>query len=167
VNPLDALLLILLVPFALRGWWRGFCRESLALVGLVGGILAAAAAGPEVAKAIVARRLLPPPAALFAAWATIFIVACMVAAIVGRIADRLVRALLLGGVNRFAGALFGSAKGAAVLGFALLVAEQVLPSPALTKTIADSRLGRPLERIAGSVIHTGRELGAPAEEKRA
>src|SRR4029450_2019408 len=37
VSPLDALLLILIVSFALRGWWRGFCRETLALIGLVGG----------------------------------------------------------------------------------------------------------------------------------
>ncbi len=167
MSPLDALLLILLVPFALRGWWRGFCRESLALVGLLGGILTAAAAGPELARGLVERRLLPAPVALFAAWAAIFIVACLLAAIVGRIADRLVRALLLGGVNRVAGALFGSAKGAALLGFALLVAEHVLASPGLTKVIADSRLGRPLEHIAGTVIHTGRELGGSPAERRA
>ena len=165
MSPLDALLLVLLVPFALRGWWRGFCRETLALAGLVGGALAAAAAGPELAKVFLARHLIPAPAALPAAWATIVLGACVVAALVGRIADRLVRALLLGGVNRVAGALFGAAKGAALLGFALLLAEQLAASPALTQAIAGSRLGRPLEQMAGTVIHTGRELGPPAERR--
>src|SRR5207249_2504835 len=46
VNQVDALLVVLLVPFALRGYVRGFCRESVGLVGLLAGGLAAAAWGP-------------------------------------------------------------------------------------------------------------------------
>ena len=167
MSPLDAILLILLVPFALRGWWRGLCRETLGLVGLSGGVLAAAAAGPTVAQRLLERHLVPPGAALPIAWAAIFVGTFVVADLVGRIADRLARALLLGGVNRLAGAFFGSAKGAALLGFALLFAEHALPSPALEQTIARSRLGRPLEQIAGSVIETGRELRSVPEERRA
>jgi membrane protein required for colicin V production len=167
VNQLDALLLVLLIVFALRGWWRGFCRESLGLAGLFGGVLAAAAAGPHLAEALLARRLVPAAVALPVAWAAIFVATWMVAALVGHLADRLVRALLLGGLNRFAGAVFGSAKGAALLGFLLLLAEHVTPSPALARVIASSRLGRPLEQIAGSVVATGRELGASAPRRRA
>src|SRR5438093_6425606 len=140
MSHLDALLLILLVPFALRGWWRGLCRETLSLVGLSGGVLAAAAAGPTLAQALLARQLVRPGVALPLAWAAIFIGTFVVADLVGRIADRLVRALLLGGVNRLAGAFFGSVKGAALLGFALLFAERLLLSPALDQSIALSRL---------------------------
>ena len=167
MSPLDAILLILLVPFALRGWWRGFCRETLALVGLFGGVLAAAAGGPELARALVEKRLLSPAAALPVAWVAIFVGAFVAADLVGRLADRLARTLLLGGVNRLAGAFFGSAKGAAFLGFALLLIERLLPSPALEQTIARSRLGRPLEQIADSVIATGRELRPAPAERRA
>jgi len=167
VSPLDALLLILLVPFAVRGWWRGFCRETLALIGLVVGALGAAAAGPQLASVLRARTVLPPVAALPVAWALIFLAAWVTAAFLGLVADRLARALLLGGLNRLAGALFGSVKGAALLGFALLLAEQVVPSPALTKVIAASRLGRPLEQVAVGVVRTGRELGAAPVERRA
>jgi membrane protein required for colicin V production len=159
VNPLDALLLILLVPFAFRGYFRGFCRESLGLVGVFGGVLVAAAAGPDLAKALLDEHALPPLAAPAVAYAALFLGTIVVAAIAGRIADSLARALLLGGVNRAAGALFGCAKGAAVLGFALLFVEQFAPSSALRNTIAGSRLGRPLEQIAGTVIHVGRQLG--------
>ena len=167
MSPLDALLLILLVPFTVRGWWRGFCRESFALVGLLVGALAAAATGPDVARIIVERHLLPPLAALPMAWATIFLVAWITAAVAGRLADRLARALLLGGVNRLAGALFGSLKGAALLGFGLLLAEHLVSSPAVTRVIAGSRLGRPLEQVAVGVVRTGRELGAGPAERRA
>jgi membrane protein required for colicin V production len=91
----------------------------------------------------------------------------LLAALVGRIADGIARALLLGGVNRVAGALFGCAKGAAVLGFALLLCEQVAPSSALRHIIASSRLGRPLEQIAGSVVQKGRQLGGGTGERQA
>jgi membrane protein required for colicin V production len=165
VNQLDALLLVVVVAFGLRGWWRGLCRETLALVGLFGGALAASAAGPQVAGAIVARKLLPPPVALPVAWAAVFLAAWVVAGIVGHVADRVARAFFLGGVNHAAGALFGSLKGAVLVGFALLLVEHAFPSPHLEEVIATSRLGRPLEHIADSVVATGRELGAA--ERRA
>ena len=167
MNQLDALLLILLVPFALRGWWRGFCRETLAIVGMVGGTLAAAAYAPALATAIEARHVVPSEAAVPLAWVAIILGACIAAAIVGRIADRLLRALMLGGANRLAGALFGSLKGAALLGFVLLLVEHFAPSPALARVIAASRLGRPLEAIAGSVVATGRDLGRVPQGRRA
>jgi membrane protein required for colicin V production len=165
VNPLDALLLILLVPFAFRGYFRGFCRETLGLVGVFGGALAAAAAGPDLANALLDRHALPAIAAWPVAYAAIFLAAFLLAALAGRAADVLARALLLGGVNRVAGALFGCAKGAAVLGFALLLCEHFVPSSSLTEVIAASRLGRPLEQIAGSVVQKGRQLGAAAERQ--
>jgi membrane protein required for colicin V production len=167
VSPLDALLLVLLVPFALRGWWRGFCRETLALAGVLCGVLAAAATGPRVAAILVEQRLLSESLALPVAWAGIVLGTCLVAAIIGRIADWLVRALLLGGVNRVAGALFGGLKGAAFLGFGLLLAEHAAPSSGLTRAIATSRLARPLEQIANSVVAHGRDLGPMHTERRA
>ncbi|HYR96350.1 MAG TPA: CvpA family protein [Candidatus Binatus sp.] len=166
MNPLDALLVILLVPFAFRGYFRGFCRETLGLVGIFGGVLAAAAAGPGFAQALVDQKALPAVAAWPVACAAIFVTVLVVAAIAGRIADGIARALLLGGVNRVAGALFGCAKGAAVLGFALLLSERLIASPSLTKVIAASRLGRPLEQIAGSVVQKGRQLGAGTGERQ-
>ena len=165
MNQLDALLLVVVVAFGLRGWWRGFCRETLALVGLFGGALAAAAAGPQVASAIVARQILPAPVALPVAWAGVFLAAWVVAGVFGHLADRLARALFLGGVNRAGGAVFGCLKGAVMLGFALLLVEHAFPSPRVAEMIATSRLGRPLEHIADTVVATGRELGAT--ERRA
>ena len=92
-------------------------------------------------------------------WAAVFVGVWLLGAILGRIADRLVRALMLGGLNRFAGTLFGAAKGAALLGFTLHLIEQTAPASGMSRVIAASRLGRPLEQVAGQVAQRGRELG--------
>ena len=162
MNQVDALLLILLIPFALRGYWRGFCRESLGLAGLIGGAAAAGALSPQLAAAFVARHLLSPLVARPVAFAAIFVAVTLAANILGLLTDRLVRALLLGGVNRAAGALLGFAKGAAVCGFLLLLLEHVVPSPALQEEIGRSRLGQPLVRFAAALLATHPEHRAPA-----
>ena len=163
MNQLDALLLILLIPFALRGYWRGFCREGLGLVGVFAGAFAAAAFGPELAATLVAHEIGWPSVALPLAYLVIFTAVWMAAAVLGAVADRIARALLLGGVNRVGGAILGSAKGATVLGFALLLAAR---APWMAATIEASRLGRPLMQIAGSVLDTGHLIhGRPAGQQ--
>jgi membrane protein required for colicin V production len=165
VNQLDALLLVLLAPFALRGYWRGFCRESFGLAGTLGGLVAAAAGGSRVAAVLVARELLSPAAAGPAAFVAVFVVVVVAANLLGALADGLARALFLGGVNRAAGVIFGSAKGAAVLGVGLLAVERLVVSPALAELVAHSTLARPLARFAAGVLATGRDLAAAAEGK--
>src|SRR3989442_329971 len=124
MNQLDVLLLVLLLPFTFRGYSRGFCREAFGLAGWMAVVLAAGAVGPAAAKVLLDERLAPPVAAQPLGWAVVFVGTWVVAALLGRIAERLASALLLGGFNRFAGMLFGSAKGAALIGFTLLLIEQ-------------------------------------------
>ena len=159
MNQVDALLLVVLLPFALRGWVRGFCRESLGLGGLVGGILLAAAGGPPLASALIARGLLAPFTAHLVAPAVLFLVATVSARLLGVLAERLARALLLGSVNRIAGLVFGTLKGAAAIGFALLFVQRVAPS-SLAEMVAGSRLASPLTRLAAGIVDAGRDLGA-------
>jgi membrane protein required for colicin V production len=158
MNQVDALLVVLLVPFALRGYVRGFCRESVGLAGLVGGALAAAAGGSALSAALIARHLMPPLIAEIVAFAGIFIAVNLLAYLLGLLVDRLARAVFLGGVNRVAGIAFGVAKGAAFLGFVLLVVQEVVPVPAVVETIAKSRLGRPLTTLATDIVAVGRSF---------
>jgi len=161
VNQVDALLLVLLAPFALRGYWRGFCREGFGLAGILGGLFAAAATGTRLAEVLVARHLVPPAAALLVARVGVFLVVCLGAGVLGRMGERMVRALALGGLSRIAGVVVASVKGAAILGFALLLAQRLVPS--LTEVIAASRLGRPLTELAREVLEAGQGLRpAPA-----
>jgi membrane protein required for colicin V production len=163
VNQLDALLLLLLTPFALRGYWRGFCREIFGLAGLVGGAAAAGAGSLALAGLLIARHLVPPAAARPAAFTLLFIAVVLAANLTGILADRLVRALLLGGVNRLAGAAFGCAKGAAVAAFLLLVLQRVIPSSDVHDLIGGSVLARPLVGVAENVLRNGR-LRGPAPQ---
>jgi membrane protein required for colicin V production len=158
VNQVDALLLVFLVPFALRGWWRGLLREFSALAGLIGGVLVAAAFEPMVAAIVVERRLLPPVAAGVAAFLGLFLAVYVAANLAGALADRLARTLLLGGLNRMAGIVFGLAKGAVVLGFGLSLVQRLAPSRAIDELIASSQLGRPLTLFATFVVDAGRSM---------
>ena len=158
MNQVDALLLVLLAPFAIRGWWRGFCRESFGLAGVIGGALVAAACYAPLAEALVARGLLPLLAAVPAAVAAIFLGVSLAASLAGAVADRVVRAILLGGANRLAGLVFGTLKGAAALGFLLLVCDRAAVSPALAAQIGASRFGRPLMHLASELLDAGRGL---------
>jgi membrane protein required for colicin V production len=159
VNQVDALLLVLLVPFALRGYWRGFCRESFGLAGFVGGVMVAITEGPWLSDRLIARGLVQGETALLVAWATLFVATFIVAALAGRLTERLARALFLGGVNRVAGLVFGCAKGAAILAFALLVVEHA--APAARASIDASRVGRPLTQLATRVLQDVHQAERP------
>jgi membrane protein required for colicin V production len=156
VNQVDALLLVLLVPFALRGYWRGLCREAFGLAGLVAGAAVAGTYSLPLAALLAERGTVPVAASRPVAFAVLFIGTTLVARLLGVLADRLVRALLLGGLNRVAGAAFGFAKGAAVAAFLLLFLQRLLPGRDVQELIARSTLGRPLLRVAEAVVRTER-----------
>lgn len=154
MNQLDALILVLATPFALRGFWRGFCREVFGLAGLLGGTLVAGAESARLAAGLVSRHLVSPLAARAVAFGGILVVTVLAANVAGLVVDRLVRALLLGGLNRAAGVIVGLAKGAAVCSLLLLAAERLAASPALDEVIARSSLGRPLVELAARLLGT-------------
>jgi membrane protein required for colicin V production len=165
VNQVDALLLVLLTPFALRGYWRGFCREILGLAGLLGGALAAAAGGAALARFLIARDV-PVALAHPAAFALIFLGIATAANLGGIALDRVVRAMFLGGVNRVGGVAFGVVKGGALLGLSLVLAQQLLPAPSFTHLVGSSRIAPPLMRLAGLVLSAGHgrvPMAAPAQ----
>src|SRR5207302_10454416 len=127
----------------------------------------AGAAAPAAARCLLAEALAPPVAAQPLGWAVVFVGTWVVAAVLGRIAERLARALLLGGFNRFAGMLFGSAKAAALMGFRLLLIERAAPASAVSQKIAESKLGPPLAHMAGTVAEAGHALGILPGEQHA
>src|SRR5262245_27165110 len=158
MTPIDGLILVGLLPFAVRGWLRGFCREAFALAGLLGGSLLSAAWGQRVAASLIAHHILGEPWARPAAFALVFVAVIVTAALLGRIAAGVARAIFLGGFDRAAGAVAGTLKGAVLVGLGLLAAERLEVSPALSARVTASRLGRPLEEFAMAVLQAGRAL---------
>lgn len=155
MNGVDLALGLLLAVCALRGYWRGFLRESFGLLALIVGI--AAAIRFAAIAAVVVQRYVGLPAAVDAglAFVTIFVIVHTVINLIGVLLDRLTGALFLRGINRLAGAAFGAGKAAAVLALILLFFHLFPVIPELDGQIMSSSIGRPLVSVAGDVVRRG------------
>lgn len=155
MNGVDLALGLLLAVCALRGYWRGFLRESFGLLALIVGI--AAAIRFAAIAAVVVQRHVGLPAAVDAglAFVTIFVIVHTVINLIGVLLDRLTGALFLRGINRLAGAAFGAGKAAAVLALILLFFHLFPVIPELDGQIMSSSIGRPLVSVAGDVVRRG------------
>jgi membrane protein required for colicin V production len=156
---LDALLVLLLVPFALNGWRRGLCREGFDLVGVFGGLVVAAAVAPA-GTAFLAAQGVPPIAALPIALSAALIATMLVARVVGGIVAHALHAVYLGPFDRSAGVLFGAAKGAAFLGLVLIVLDRFAATPAVQMAMQGSVLSPRLMRVALGALELGRHVSA-------
>ena len=155
----DALLALLLVPFAWNGWRRGLCREGFDLVGILGGLIVAVATAPAGTLWLIARGM--PKLAAFPIALSVALVATMVVArVVGVLVARGVHAIRLGQLDRSAGVLFGAVKGAACLGLVLILLDRLAPTPAVQMALQGSVLGPQLMRVALGALEFGREFGA-------
>jgi membrane protein required for colicin V production len=162
VSPVDGLLALVLLPFALNGWRRGLCREGFDLVGVVGGLIIAAAAAPAVTRSL-SEGGVPPLAAFPIALAVVLVAAMVVARVLGAVFAHALRAVFLGGVDRAAGLCFGALKGAACLGLILMLLDRLAPTPAVQIAIQGSLLGPTLMNVATSAMEMGREFGWVSE----
>ncbi len=158
MNRIDLVLAIVLALFALRGFWRGFSREFFGFIGLIGGLVVAAAT-----YAVAAQHL--PPAVPertrpIVAFAAVFFAVDLGANIVGALLHRLLGIIFLSPVNRLAGGVFGAIKGAALIAIALLLVLAYAPSRAVEDELASSTIARPLLAFAEDV---GRDVRPPPD----
>jgi membrane protein required for colicin V production len=168
MNGMDVALVVLLLLCALRGFWRGFFRESFGFAGFVLA-LAAALRFADAGAQLLAERLpasieLPATARSGVAFVAIFIAVQSVLNLLGLLIDRMVGSLFLRRASRVGGALFGLAKGGAVLAFLLLFLHVFPVVPGIDQRIMESRVAHPLVSMAGSVVRAG--LPAPADPER-
>ena len=119
-NPLDWLLLALLLYSAVRAALNGFFREAFTLAGLVLGFpLACWYYHP---LAIQLRNLITTPTfAQLVAFALVLTAITVLASLLGRVLRRGARTVGLGFADRFGGMLFGLFRGA-LIGTAILLA---------------------------------------------
>jgi uncharacterized membrane protein required for colicin V production len=158
VSLVDALLALLFVPFAWNGWRRGLCREGFDLVGLLGGLIVAAATAPAGTLWLVAQGT-PKLAAFPIALSGALVATMLVAHVAGAFVARGVHAIGLDEIDRGAGVLFGAIKGAACLGLVLMLLDRLVPTPAMQMAIQGSVLGPHLMRVALGALEFGRGVG--------
>lgn len=157
MNGVDPALAVLIGVFALRGYWRGFVRESFALLALVAGLVVAFHSAARAAVELERHLALPPPIEAGAAFVAVFVVVYLGSNMLGVLIDRLARGRATGLLNRIAGMVFGMGKGAAVLAFVLLFLHLFPVFHGLDARIMSSKIGSPLVNAASSVLRSGSE----------
>jgi membrane protein required for colicin V production len=164
MTALDAVLLLLLVLFALRGFWRGFLREALGLAGLVlAGVLVVGWSEP-IAHLLSSRGGLSPLTARLASAVGLALAVFLVVRFLGGTVARLTSALFLRPIDRVAGIGLGLAEGSALLGLALAAVLRVAPTSALGHVIGTSPVARPLLQVATRIVDAARPLATPGRD---
>lgn len=152
---IDVALVLLLILSTLRGFFRGLLREGFGFAGLVIGLLAAMAFADDGARLLVSRVELPEAASLGVAFVGVFVLIHALFTLFGLLIDRLVASPLTRFLNGAGGALFGLAKGAAVLAFALLFLRLFPVVPGLDERIIASPVASPMASAAATALRFG------------
>ena len=158
MTALDAVLLLLLILFALRGFWRGFLREALGLAGLVvAGVLVVGWSEP-IAGVLSGRGGLSPLTARLVSAVGLALAVFLAVRLLGGMIARLTQALFLRPIDRVAGVGLGLAEGSVLLGLALATVLRIAPTSPIGHTIGISPVARPLLGVATRVVDAARPL---------
>jgi len=112
---LDILIWAVLVFFVVKGFSKGLVREACSLLGLVTGGWAAFRYYSFLSQAIRAFINLPPQVAQPLAFFLIFMLLGILFYLLGHLLTVIFKIMLLGGVNRIGGIVFGFLEGGFVL----------------------------------------------------
>ncbi len=155
---LDVIIFIVFALLALRGWYRGFVREAMDLVGLVLGILLAFRFGPAFGRIVEAMAGLPPDAGRLAGGIIVFILVGIGSAVVTRIVEPKARLPGLNLMNKVGGVGLALAWGV-FLATLLLTLGVILPMPqSVADTLESSAVSRTLTDPDGVAQGTFRSL---------
>jgi membrane protein required for colicin V production len=118
----DILIWGILLAFMVKGFTKGLVREVCALLGLVAGAWAAFKYYPALAEAIRPLIRLPHAASVVISFVLIYIVMGLLFYLFGHLLTVVLKIMLLGGVNRIGGIIFGGLEGAFLLCILLALA---------------------------------------------
>jgi membrane protein required for colicin V production len=112
---LDILIWACLIGFIVKGFMKGLVREACSLIGLVIGGWAAFRYYGYVAELIWPFIHLPQRVALVLSFFLIFLVLGLLFYLLGHLLTTVLKIMLLGGLNRVGGVIFGFLEGAFIL----------------------------------------------------
>ncbi len=111
----DILVWAVLLAFVIKGFMKGLVREVCSLVGLVMAIWAACKYYQSLSEAIRHYIHLPHTVSIIFSFVLIFLIIGLLFFFLGNFLTAAFKIVLLGGLNRFGGALFGFLQGALFL----------------------------------------------------
>lgn len=148
---LDILIWIFLIGFVVKGFMKGLVGEACSLLGLVIGGWAAFRYYSYIAEAIRPLIHLPQRVALVLSFFLIFLILGLLFYLLGHLLTAILKIMLLGGLNRVGGIIFGFLEGAFILCMVLYFAT-TKPAPEWIKGhLLRSRTAQPF-------ISSGREI---------
>lgn len=147
----DILIWAVLLVFVAKGFFRGLVREVCSLLGLVAGGWAAFRYSSHLAEAIRPFIHLPQHIAAALSFVLIFLLTGLFFFLIGHLLTVAFKIMLLGGVNRVGGLIFGLLEGALILCMALYLGT--------SKPVPDKLKGHLLRSpTARPFITTGHEI---------
>jgi membrane protein required for colicin V production len=158
MNWIDVTLIVVLLLFALRGYFRGLFREVFSLLGLIAGFIGAARNAEWLASAMAPYWTSAPPILLKGiAFVICFFFIYVFFTLIGWLLHRSAKFLLLKTVNRLGGIALGFGKGVALAALAVFaVSSTTLVPRAAREKLQQSYLASPLAQIADSLIRFGK-----------
>lgn len=163
---LDIAVLAVLLVSAIIAFLRGFIREVLTILGVVGGLAAAYFGGPHLSPVV--RGMFTPgegeePEKFFdiipydvaadaIAYGSIFIIVVIVLSIASHFIAGWAKAIGLGAVDRTLGVMFGLVRGAVILGLLYLPAYMIVDKETRGDWFKDSRTHFYLDASAGWMV---------------
>ncbi|MGA2152398.1 MAG: CvpA family protein [Geobacteraceae bacterium] len=151
MNFVDILIWAVLLSFVVKGFWKGFVKEACSLLGLLVGGWAAFKYDHYLAEAIRPFIHLPHSIALVLSFICIFLFLGLLFYLFGYLLTVVCKIMLLGGINRIGGVIFGFLEGALLLCMVLYLSN-AKPVPEKVK----GWLSR--SRTAQAFIVAGREI---------
>jgi uncharacterized protein YkwD len=147
---IDVLLVGLFSFLLLRGWYRGFVREGMDLIGLLAGTVLAFRLGPLVGSIVESMSGISADAARLVGGVIVFVLVGIGAAVLTRVIERRARLPGLNLMNRAGGAGLALAWGL-FLATLLLTLGMVLPMPpSVAEALEDSAVTRTLTNPDGA-----------------
>ena len=119
INWLDIVILIPIVYGLGHGLLRGFVRELTSIFAILGGVLAGKFFAPKVAGMLLGALNIPERAALFIAYAVLFIGVALLCKMLAKAFTKFLKKVDLNWLNRLAGALFGGTLWALIMSVVL------------------------------------------------
>ncbi|NNM61749.1 MAG: CvpA family protein [Steroidobacteraceae bacterium] len=119
MNGADIVICLVLLVSIVAGLVRGFVREAVSLVFLVGGVIAAWVFGPRIEPHL-GGYLAAPSVRPWVARLIILVLVLLIGSFVGALTAYLMRSAGLGFVDRVLGVLFGALRGAILVGLLVI-----------------------------------------------
>lgn len=136
---IDRVAAVLLIVFALLGFWRGLWWQVFRMVAFIGAFAAARLLSPQVEPLLTDTfNITDPRFSQGLAWVAIFVASLIVAVLIGRLGNKLLESLQLGLANRFAGLVAGAATGLAIHSAFLAVLSLLAPQDWLNAQLQES-----------------------------